>query len=167
MDRLRAMFGALGFAEVETFIASGNVIFSAPGDEGGALERDIEQHLRRELGYEVTTLVRSTAELGAIAAHRPFAAFDADSTGYTESVGLLRAAPDSAARRAVAELQTPTDEFHLHDREIYWLCRTRVSDTRITGPMLERALGMPTTMRNMTTIRKLVAKYPAIPVERD
>lgn len=48
MDRLRGIFEEFGFAEVTTFIASGNVIFRRPSDDAVALERQIEQHLERE-----------------------------------------------------------------------------------------------------------------------
>ena len=45
---LRGIFEEFGFAEVTTFIASGNVIFRRPSDDAVALERQIEQHLERE-----------------------------------------------------------------------------------------------------------------------
>ena len=57
--------------------------------------------------------------------------------------------------------RTPIDDFHIHGREVYWLCRTRMSEFAFTGALLEKAIGMPATMRNTTTIRKLAAKYPA------
>src|SRR4029079_916661 len=74
MDRLRAMFEALGFTDVETFIASGNVLFSTPGRSAAALERRITSQLRDTLGYDVATFVRSVEEVVRIAAHDPFAA---------------------------------------------------------------------------------------------
>ena len=51
-----------------------------------------------------------------------------------------------------------TDAFHVHGRELYWR-RTRMSDSKVTGKQLERAIGMPFTMRNVTTLRRLAAKY--------
>ena len=55
MDYLRALFEALGFANVETFIASGNVIFETKSKDTNALQREIEKHLHQALGYEVAT----------------------------------------------------------------------------------------------------------------
>ena len=60
----------------------------------------------------------------------------------------------------MAALATPNDDLHIHDRELYWLARTRMSDSPITGARLEKALGLPTTLRNVNTVRKLAAKYP-------
>jgi uncharacterized protein (DUF1697 family) len=51
------------------------------------------------------------------------------------------------------------DEFAVHGREMYWLCRTRLSDSTVTGPQLQKALGVPVTRRNISTVRKLADKY--------
>ena len=65
-------FEALGLKDVETFIASGNVIFTAPPGSRAALERKIERHLHGVLGYEVKTFLRTEAEVAAIAGYKPF-----------------------------------------------------------------------------------------------
>ena len=156
MDALREHFAALGFADVQTFIASGNVLFTAPGDPA-ALEAQIEGHLAAALGYEVVTFLRPAPALAAIAAAPPFADAPVPEDGGL-FVGFLRAAPPPAARAAVEALASPTDTFALHDRELYWRLATRFSDLPITGARLERALGMPTTLRNITTVRRLAAK---------
>jgi uncharacterized protein (DUF1697 family) len=155
MDRLRALFEALGFASVETFIASGNVIFDSPSKSAKALERKIEAHLREALGYEVATFVRSTRELAEVARHAPFGGAE-EGTLY---VCFLREAPGPDAVAKVMALATPVDEFRVSGREVYWLCRTRISDSAVSGPALAKALGSESTMRNSTTVRRLAAKY--------
>src|SRR5262249_4837424 len=72
MEQLRSLFEALGLSNVETFIASGNVIFEAPTTNPRSLERQIERHLQQSLGYEVATFIRSATELEAIAQYKPF-----------------------------------------------------------------------------------------------
>src|SRR5258706_16228553 len=74
MERLRALFEQMGLTEVETFIASGNVIFGAGRSKPAALEARIARELEQSLGYAVGVFVRSLAELAAIAQHQPFAA---------------------------------------------------------------------------------------------
>src|SRR5262249_14987025 len=73
MDRLRAEFEAIGFKNVETLIASGNVLFDSPSKSSAALEKRIEAHLFEALGYEVDTYVRTPTELADVCALRPFA----------------------------------------------------------------------------------------------
>src|ERR1700761_1452901 len=74
MTRLRQEFEALGLKDVETFIASGNVIFSARQADTAALAKKIETHLRKALGYEVATFVRTCDEVAAIARYQAFPA---------------------------------------------------------------------------------------------
>src|SRR3954466_1331358 len=55
MSRLRELFAELGLEQVETFIASGNVVFSTPPKDGASLEKQIASHLEASLGYPVDT----------------------------------------------------------------------------------------------------------------
>ncbi|HEV7667532.1 MAG TPA: DUF1697 domain-containing protein [Thermoanaerobaculia bacterium] len=155
MDRLRQLFEALKLGNVETFIASGNVIFDSPAKDVRTLELQIESHLKGSLGYAVTTFLRTPAEVAHAAAFQPFPEAPEDSTLY---VGFLAAAPSPEVQAKVAGCRTPVDEFHVHEREVYWLCHKRFSESPFSGAKLERALGMPTTLRNLTTVRKLAAK---------
>jgi len=158
MEHLRGLFEQVGFSGVETFIASGNVIFQAPVEDARVLEQQIESHLRQSLGYEVATFVRTAAEVAVIAANQPFPQDEIESN--TLYIGFLQAPPGDEALRKLTALQTPLDNFHVHGRELYWLCRTTISQSKVSGAKIERALGMPTTLRNVTTVRKLAAKYP-------
>ena len=157
MDQLRALFVSLDLVGVETFIASGNVIFESQATDVRALERQIERHLQTALGYAVATFIRSAAELAAVAQYQPFAAAEANSL----YVAFLPAAPASAAEQKLLAFRTAIDDFHIHEREVYWLCRTKMSESTFSGALLEKAIGMPATMRNITTIKRLAAKYPA------
>ena len=157
MAALREHFEALGFSGVETFIASGNVIFQSRSTNPGALEKKIERHLHEALGFEVATLVRSTSDLSDVARFRPFPG--ADAAGHSLYVGLLRSDPGDAEKKKVLAMRTPTDEFRVEGRELYWLCRTRSTDSIVSGTRLEKAVGMPATFRNVNTIRKLAEKY--------
>jgi uncharacterized protein (DUF1697 family) len=57
MDDLRQLFQSLGFSGVETFLASGNVVFEATSRNTKALEKKIEKKLQEALGYEVATFI--------------------------------------------------------------------------------------------------------------
>lgn len=161
MDRLRELFTALGFSNVETFIASGNVIFETKDKNAQALEKKIEGHLRRALGYEVATFLRSVPELAAVARCEPFSAAELEAEGNTLYIGFLPAPPDDQARQRLLALRTEIDEFYVHEREIYWLCRKKLSESKVTGAMIEKRAGMPATLRNSTTVRKIAAKHSA------
>lgn len=158
MERLRALFVEMGYADVTTFIASGNVIFDGGRAKGERLERAIERHLADALGYEVATFLRTPAELTSVVRHRPFGDEEPDTEGGLY-VGFFGAPIDAARKRAVMALQSDANQLHVHGRELYWLRRERTMQTIALGTKLERALGTPATFRNVTTVRKLAALY--------
>jgi uncharacterized protein (DUF1697 family) len=160
MEQLRTLFAELEFTSVETFIASGNVIFEAESTKPDALERQIEDHLQKALGYAVATFIRTPAELAAIVAYQPFPASELDAAGSSLYVGFLPKPPAGEAQRKLLALSNGVDDFHIHQRELYWLARQGMGRSTIAGGQVEKALGLPGTMRNITTVRKLAAKYP-------
>jgi uncharacterized protein (DUF1697 family) len=164
MADLRLRFEGLGFANVATFIASGNVIFDAVEGEPAELQARIEGHLRAALGYEVATFLRTPHELAAIATYAPFVDSSLNGDGATLSIMFLAATPDADLHERLRAFETPIDALHVHGREIYWLSQGRTTDSLIDWPLLGKTVRLPlTTVRNATTVRKLAAKYPPIP----
>jgi uncharacterized protein (DUF1697 family) len=161
MDHLRKLFEALGFSNAETFIASGNVIFDSPAEDARTLEREIEDHLGGSLGYEVATFVRSASELADISRHRPFDASDLGAEAASLYIAFLPAPPSAEAEQKLMAYRNEVDDFRVHGREVYWLCRKKMSESSFSGALLEKTMGTPATVRNATTVEKLVAKYPA------
>jgi len=159
MTALRRHFEELDCSEVETVIASGNVVFGSPSRSAAVLEKRIAAHLEARLGYAVATFLRTPAELASIAAHRPFARSDAERPGHSLFVAFHGRAADAASRRRVVGLASDLDDFRIRGREVYWLCRGRASDSKVYGGGLEKALGQPTTVRNATTVRRIAEKY--------
>ena len=157
MDALRAAFEALGLGGVQTFIASGNVVFETRARDLAALERRIEKQLNATFGFEIDTFVRTDAELAAIVAHPAFDAA-AVAAAATHVVGFIAEAPDAAAQAVIAGLASDADRFHLHGRELYWLSADRQSESTFSNAAFERALRLRATFRGMSTLRKLAAK---------
>ena len=158
MDFLRRLFASLGFSNVETFIASGNVVFETTSKNAQAHEREIEKGLRQALGYEVTTFIRTVAELAAVANYKPFSRADLDGAAAL-NIAFLAEGLDAQTGEKLMALRTDIDDFHVHGREIYWLCRMRQSESRISNAVLEKALGRKTTLRGVNTVRRMAAKY--------
>lgn len=159
MVQLREIFEDMGFEGVGTFIASGNVIFESDDADTAALERRIEAGLRSELGYDVATFIRDCDELTRIAEADPFHDTTVNTDGAALHVTFTREPVPDAVREAVLELRRDTDDFRVIGREVYWLREGgRISDSPV-GVAFGRALGAQSTMRNMNTVVRLVAKY--------
>jgi uncharacterized protein (DUF1697 family) len=158
MAELRRHFAALDLEEVETFIASGNVVFRSSARSPGALERRIENRLRATLGYEVKTFLRSEAEVAAIARYQPFTAAQRRSAAAL-NIGFLSGPLGPSARKTLMGLKTAIDDFHLHGRELYWICTKKQSESTFTNVQFERLVQVRTTFRGVNTVARLAAKY--------
>lgn len=157
MSDLRDLFIELGFEEVETFIASGNVIF-ATDVTASKLPDQIAQHLRKSLGYQVDTFVRTTTDVKKIGASQSFPE-DGD-PAYTIHVGFLQKKLPANQAAALAAIATEKDAFQVTGKEFYWRCLGKISESDVWKLPETKAIKLPThSMRNMTSIRKLIAKH--------
>ena len=161
MAELRQLFEQLQFKDVTTFIASGNVIFSSKTADSRKLEKQIQEHLKKSLGYEVDTFIRTRAEVAAVAAFRPFSKAELEHPAHTVYVGFFQEPLGPAHRRGLLSYRNEIDDLCVDGREYYWLCRIRSTESKIWTSAAMRALKLPTSsMRNLTTVRKLAALYP-------
>jgi uncharacterized protein (DUF1697 family) len=154
MERLGAEFETLGFAEVSTFIASGNVVFSAEGARAG-LEPAIEAHLAERLGYPVPTFVRTARDVVRAATLAPFGEVSAPDTHL---IAFLRKAPTAAAKTTVEALSNDRDRFEVHGAELHWLIHGKLLDSSVKPAALAKALDRQSTTRNTASLRKLAAR---------
>jgi uncharacterized protein (DUF1697 family) len=155
MEQLRRTFESIGLTNVETVIASGNVVFDARAKNARTIEKKLQATLEKSLGYTVATYVRSMQELMGIANHKPFKEIPKNGTLFIAFASDL---PRRETQEKLLSLQSETDKFSFRDREIYWLCLTRFSDSKFSGPSLEKALGVPVTVRGSGTIARITAK---------
>jgi uncharacterized protein (DUF1697 family) len=160
MLQLKKLFEELGFTEVATFIASGNIIFSSKRRDAAKLEAEIAAHLEKKLGYAVDTFVRTGDEVVALATAKVFAGVE-PSDKATIHVALLHQMLPAEKAKTFEAITTPHDQIRVLGREYWWLCRDiRTSESEFWTLPQVRALKLPTgTMRNLTSIRKLVAKH--------
>ena len=157
MQSLRQVFESLGFSRVNTFIASGNVVFETPPKKTRALETKIERALKAALGYEVRTFVRRDDELAKIANYRAFPQSKFDETWQSNTIFLADELTEKL-KQNVEALRTKTDVFEVHGKEIYWQRRRKQNKAFSTVP-LEKILGPAFTVRGTNTIKRIVSKY--------
>jgi len=158
MDELRRLFEKLGFTNVETFIASGNVIFTSSSKDAKAIEQRIEACLQKSLGYEVRTFVRTESEVARIAAYAPFTPAQLKGSAAF-CVGFLEGPLKPDAVKAVMALKTADDEFHVNGSELYWASKKSQGESTFSNALLEKTLKARSTFRGVNTVVKLAAKH--------
>jgi uncharacterized protein (DUF1697 family) len=161
MSELRTLFEGLGLKQVESFIASGNLIFRSGASDVVVLQQKIEGRLLRSLGYEVKTFLRTAPEVVAISRYEAFEKGQLK-TATAINVAFLADPLTGPATKSVLALRTELDEFHVNGREVYWLCRARQSDSTFSNVRFEKLVGTRATWRNMNTVVRLAVKYGAV-----
>ena len=145
MADLKRIAGGLGFDDAQTFIASGNLIFSSGGSEGQVRSR-LEAALAEYMGKPLPVMIRTAAEMAAVVKANPFK----DAPGRRVLAIFL---PEKPAKDALEQARGLDGErLALGKREIY---------VDYCGPLLGRSrLKIPAavagTARNMNTIARLV-----------
>ena len=160
-DELRTHVAALGFDDVATFRASGNVVFGAherePLDE---VAKRIEAGLQDALGYAVPVFARTAKQVQAMAAHQPFEAkLLAASKGKLQVV-MLTVKPTAAKRKQALALASDEDRLAVRDSELYWLPSGGLLESELDLKALGKLLGATTT-RTKGTIEQIAAKHLA------
>jgi len=155
MNDLKKLFEKMGFSNVSTFIASGNVIFDSASKNRKALEKKIEDSLEKGLGYPVATFVRTTEEVARVLEQSPFKNFESEEKLPALFIGFVADPPENELGKKLKALSTKTDELLVQGSEIYWLCHSKLSDSKLSYAVMEKVLGVKATFRNCTTVRRI------------
>ena len=161
MTQLIKLFESMSFTSVETFIASGNVIFNSKRESDSTIARKIESTLHNALGYEVATFIRSDAEVAAMSEVALFTPAER-AAAHSLSVGMLGDEISAHALEALAPFNTAHESLRAQGREIHLLAHVSTAQSKFSNTKFERALGVPVTFRNVNTLVRLTKKYPAV-----
>ncbi|HUJ85309.1 MAG TPA: DUF1697 domain-containing protein [Burkholderiales bacterium] len=156
MEALRASFEALGNTEVESYLQSGNLVFSSTQEDSHALADALEARLAADLGQEVNALVLPAKEFDEIVRANPLAPRAAKAGGMYHATFLFRHVPETL----FAEQQLPLQEGEkaaLVGRVVYLYCPNGYGKSGLTNAFFEKALGSRATTRNWRTVRALQA----------
>jgi uncharacterized protein (DUF1697 family) len=156
MEKLRELFSGMKFSNVETFIASGNVIFDTKAAPDQKLEEKIEKQLKKALGYDVATFVRSIEEIQAISVFQPFSK-ELLKTAHAVHVGFMRGALSAGVLEKAKSCASEADDFLVSGREVYWLCRISTAESKFPK-QFEKSTGQTVTYRSVKTVVRLARR---------
>ncbi len=155
---LVSLFEELGLDDVAALRASGNVVFEGPREAEAKLVGRIERGLAKSLGFEVTVLLRSAAQVRGIAKQNPFEPRLLRSSKGKLQVALLPKRPAAGVRKKVMVESTDSDRLAFGERELYWLPSGGTRDSALDFKAIEKLVGA-TTMRTKGTIEELASKH--------
>ncbi len=156
MADLKAMFIELGHQKVETYIQSGNVVFTpSKNDDALTISLQIEQAIQERYQFEVSVLVLSSQELQKVVESNPFMKRENIETEKLY-VTFLSKTPEPAQAAVLNEVLFPPEEFVLHEKAVYIHCTNGYGNTKLTNLLFEKKLKTTATTRNWKTVNKLL-----------
>ena len=153
MPKLREALEEAGFTNVQTYLQSGNVVLESRA-KPETVRRKVEQLIEEQFGLEIAVVVRTKAELAAVAKRNPHARVAKDPKRYQVTF-LAKKLP----ARAVKELEqaaAPDEHVVVAGREVYAWHAAGVARSKLWSKLAGQGLGVTATSRNWTTVEALL-----------
>ena len=157
MPELKRLYEGLNYANVETYIQSGNVVFDGPDRTAAGMAAAIETQIEQQFGSKVAVFVRDAADFRRILDSNPFLMGRNESPAFLHVTFLYRA-PSAAQWSSLKAPDGISDEFFPGVREVFIFCPNGYGRTKLSNTFFERKLGMPATTRNWNTVQALYMK---------
>jgi uncharacterized protein (DUF1697 family) len=153
MPALREALEAAGFKDVETYVQSGNVVLSSRA-KAETVRRKVEKVLDEEFGLDVAVVVRSAAELAAVARRNPLREVATDPKRY--QVTFLSANLPAKVVRELEDTAAGGERVVVSGREVYaWHPKT-IARSKLWAKLAGKTLGVTATSRNWATVEALL-----------
>ena len=153
MPDLKNLFVGLGFLNIETYIQSGNIIFSSKDTNTCAkIACLIQRKIKDIYDFDIPVMVITAESLCSIVKNNPFV-HDKD----TENLFLsfLSKKPDRAKLSEINKSTFLPDSFEIIGAFVFIYCEGKFSQTKLNNQFFEKKLKVSSTTRNWKTILKL------------
>jgi uncharacterized protein (DUF1697 family) len=153
MPELRDALKEAGFADVRTYLQSGNVVL-AGGAKGESLAGMVHALIEQAFGLDIAVVTRTSAQLAKVVERNPLGKIAKDPKRY--QVSFLEAKPSLDVVRRIEDAVAPTERVVIHGREIYAWHPAGVARSKLWALLAGKQLGTTATARNWTTVTALL-----------
>lgn len=154
MKELAALCGTLGWQDVRTYVASGNVVFRSSAKSTEKLRLALEEALAERFGFDVSVVLRTGADIVRVSESNPFGEAAAK-LGSEHYVCYLAAKPDPAKLGALVLPESDPTKLVADGTEVYLHTPKGYGNTKFENNFIERKLGVVSTARNWNTAMTL------------
>ncbi|HUF38612.1 MAG TPA: DUF1697 domain-containing protein [Anaerolineales bacterium] len=153
MTDLRSLCTQLGWADVQTYIQSGNILFHAKG-EPAALEKTLEMAIRDRMGFKIPVIVRTAADWAGYILANPFPGASEREPNFVHLL-LSKFSPDPGAVEALQERAQGGERVALAAGALWVHYASGAGRSKLAPALLDRLAGSPVTGRNWRTVLKV------------
>jgi uncharacterized protein (DUF1697 family) len=154
MAELRDFFEQLGFADVASYVQSGNVVFSSTHTDAIALTNMLQDAFEKRWGFHSRIMVRDAAWFARLVADNPYPEIAEDPTRLHAMALEREPTPEEVAR--LAEKCTGPERFEVKGDVLYLHAPDGLGKSKF-AEILPRTLKVPGTMRNWRSVLALAA----------
>jgi uncharacterized protein (DUF1697 family) len=158
MKDLAGLYNDIGFSEIETYIQSGNVIFSSSEKMSiDNISAKIKNSIRERFGYNIAVVIRTVPELRLIVNSSPFT----NEVSFDPTKAAVIFLSDTASVTGIAKLkgiETGPDRYWISGKEIYIYCPDGFGKTKLYANFFDKKLNVEGTTRNWKTINTILEK---------
>lgn len=154
MEALTRMFEDLKFEYVQTYVQSGNVIFSTKDADFKLLGNKIQNRIKETFGFEVPVIILDVDTLNGIIENNPFAKDNVKDPAFCH-VTFLADAPTHVNWEEIVSKASDGEDIYLTEKTVYLYCPNGYGKTKLNNNYLERKLCVQATTRNWKTVIEL------------
>ena len=155
MDALREMYSELGYTHVQSYIQSGNVIFSTEKNDTESLQKTISAKIKESFGFDVPVLVYTAKEMKTNLENNPFKDDSSKDVAFIH-LTFLSTIPEKSLVEKITTSSFAPDEFILTGKVLYLYCPNGYGQTKLTNTFFENKLKLTATTRNLKTATELL-----------
>ena len=152
MEKVRELATRAGFANVSTYIQSGNLLFDCSAREAPRMETKLEALWQKELGWDIATLVRTQKEIAELFDEGANLAHGLKGKDARHYVSFLRAEPARAAVEELHRWSYAKERLLVRGRELHFWCTIPSHEAKFTNARLEKAVKLQATTRDWKTV---------------
>jgi uncharacterized protein (DUF1697 family) len=158
MAEARKVLQDNAFDGVESHIQTGNFLLSTPARSIAKVEQVVGQVLGDHAGYDIVAIARRPAELTSLveAVDAVPVSLDGEQSRY---VSFCAAAPTAGRAAELEGWNAPGERAHVIGKDVLMEFALPFHTAKLTGPRIEKVLGVAGTARNMTVVRALAQKW--------
>jgi uncharacterized protein (DUF1697 family) len=154
MPKLRDALAEAGFADVRTYVQSGNIVLESR-KAAATVAQECMRVIDEAFGLDIAVVTRTRDELAEVVRRNPLGAVVDEPKRY--QVSFLSAEPDAKVVEKLAGLAAAEERFEAVGREIYAWHPAGVARSKLWNALAGKGLGVTATARNWTTVETLLA----------
>ncbi|MGZ3616690.1 MAG: DUF1697 domain-containing protein [Ktedonobacteraceae bacterium] len=154
MDALKELHTSLDLQDIQTYIQSGNVVFTSDNPDVTQIQKDIEDGFAQKFGFPVKVMVRTAGEFNMIIKNNPFQNQPVKEPKWVVAI-FLASDPISTALEDIQKTYTGPEEIHIVGKEAFIYYPEGQGRSKLTNTFLEKKLKTVGTARNWNTVLRL------------